>query len=81
MSNTGVFFSSLSNHRESVKVQQEHLAELRRQEELLRQQEEELHRQEEAQHQPEPPQQPAGDDLTSSFRPAFAARLHSVRRF
>ena len=67
MSNTGVFFSSLSNHRESVKVQQEHLAELRRQEELLRQQEEELHRQEEAQHQPEPPQQPAGDDLTSSF--------------
>ena len=31
MSNTGVFFSSLSNHRESVKVQQEHLAELRRQ--------------------------------------------------
>ena len=25
MSNTGVFFSSLSNHRESVKVQQEHL--------------------------------------------------------
>ena len=60
MSNTGVFFSSLSNHRESVKVQQEHLAELRRQEE-------ELHRQEEAQHQPEPPQQPAGDDLTSSF--------------
>lgn len=67
MSNTGVFFSSLSNHRESVKVQQEHLAELRRQEELLRQQEEELHRQEEAQHQQEPPQQPAGDDLTSSF--------------
>lgn len=46
MSNTGVFFSSLSNHRESVKVQQEHLAELRRQEE-------ELHPQEEAQHQPD----------------------------
>ncbi|MEE0211934.1 MAG: hypothetical protein UEP78_07720 [Negativibacillus sp.] len=89
MSNTGVFFSSLSNHRESVKVQQEHLEELRQQEELRRQEElrqqeelrrqeelrqqEELRRQEElfhqqkSQRQPEPPQQPAGDDLTSSF--------------
>lgn len=72
MSRTGVFFSSLSNHRESVKVQQEHLAEMLRQQEEEQRQQEELRRREEEQLRQEAllrqeEQQPAADDLTSSF--------------